>query len=278
MSTVLARRISTVAAASTPSVPLEPAWTHHLKLLQVWQWTGWPYNFEGALDLCEDMGYTGLLVKALDGKYWMGDIETSPIAVGSVRDCHELWQIAFSRGLYLMFWTNPRQADWQAQANITADIALATDGVLLDIEPYDQFWGAWAPEGLAKSFMEAIRARAPGAYVGLQPDPRTNALASLRIAEWLDLADGMWGQHYWSDFGTSPQAELAQAKELGNLFAIPVLPTVPGNYQGVWPLDEISEFPGFAVWRAGSTPVNTLIALGSVPVAGLETTKIGRRP
>ena len=279
MSTSFMRRAAVASASKSSYVPFQPdGWVHDLKLIQVWQWADLPYNFDGALTLCEDLGMTGLLIKALDGKYWMGDIEPSPIAVSSVRDCHELWQRAFERGLYVFFWTNPRQADWQAQANTTADIALASDGVLLDIEPYAEFWGAWAEVGLARRFMQAIRARAADAYVALQPDPRTNALQALRIAEWTEQADGVWGQHYWNDFHTDPEAELAHARDLGQVLGTPICPTLPGNYGGAYPLDTISTFPGFAVWRAGSTPMSTLIALGNTPVAGLTTKKIGRRP
>lgn len=278
MSTSTMRRAMSVASSRHLVSHETETWTHYLKLIQIWQWADLPYSFDGALSLCEDLGMTGLLIKALDGKYWMGDIDPSPIAVGSVRDCHELWQRAFERGLYVFFWTNPRQSDWQAQASITADIALATDGALLDIEPYDQFWGAWAQAGLARSFMQAIRARAPDAYVALQPDPRTNALQALRIAEWNEYSDGLWGQHYWNDFQTDPQAELQHARDLGQVFGTPICPTLPGNYGGTYPLATISTFPGFAVWRAGSTPMSTLIALGNTPVAGLSTKKIGRRP
>lgn len=277
MTTALGRRIvaqHTGGVATADPVPT----THALKLLQIWQWEGWPCSFEGALDLCEDLGFTGLLIKALDGKYWMGDIDSSPIAVGRLHDCQALWQLAYDRSLYCFFWTNPRQSDVLAQATLTAAIASVSDGVLLDIEPYDQFWGAWAPVGLATQFMQAIRQFSPYAYVGLQPDPRTNALAALRINEWTAYADSVWGQHYWSDFGTDPEQELMHAEALSSVLGLPVLPTLPGNYGGTWPTSTISTFPGFAVWRAGSTPTSTLIQLGALPVAGLASTKIARRP
>jgi len=87
------------------------------------------------------------------------------------------------------------------------------------------------------------------------------------------LDDAMMGQHYWSDFHTDPEAELALAYDLGNMLGIVVLPTLPGNAPGTWPLNTIAKFPGFCVWRDGTTPEQTLAQLGALQVAGLQTNK-----
>lgn len=268
MTTALGRRIASQQAlgGSTP-----PTKMHYLKLLQVWQWGD--THPEPLMAAARSYGFTGLLVKALDGPQWMDNYDMSPDALGSVADVQHQADMAHDMGLYYFCWTNPRQFQIDVQTDLTAQIAQHCDGVLLDIEPYNQFWGAWAEIGLAARFMTLLRSKAPHAYIGLQPDPRAAALASLRIAEWLPLADSIWGQHYWNDFGTDPTQELAAASIMSKVYSVPVLPTLPGNASG-FPLDRISTFPGFAVWRSGTTPEATLTALGNLPVAGITSDKL----
>jgi hypothetical protein len=243
-----------------------------LRLLQVWQWEG--STLMQAIQICKQYGFTGLLVKALDGASWMSQFDPSKDAIGSVGEVQWQAEIAHLAGLYYFAWTNPLQDNLAVQADQTAQIANACDGVFLDVEPYNQFWGPNAPAGLASSYMQAIRDDAPDAFIALQPDPRPSALQAIRIDEWLPYCDAMAGQHYFSDFGSDPRAELALAVLLGHAHHIPILPTLPGNASGIWPTDLISAFPGFVVWRMGSTSTATLARLGVLPVAGLETSKI----
>ena len=249
---------------------------HYLKLLQVWQWEN-SQTIDSVLDQAVAYGFTGLLVKALDGPYWMGQIDPSSEALGSVADVAIHTRKARERGLYYFCWTNPRQFEIAQQTSLTAGCANASDGVFLDIEPYSQFWGPWAQIGLAALFMAQLTEKT-NSFIALQPDPRVNALASLRISEWIPKADAISGQHYWSDFNSDPTEQLVHALALGNLYSMPSLPTLPGNapYES-FPTNAISAFPGFAVWRLGSTPSRTLSMLGSLPVAGLVSDKLRPR-
>ena len=267
MSTATGRRVGAqpLETVLPPAVP-----RHHLKLLQVWQWGS--STIDSVLDVAQANGFTGLLVKSLDGPYWMGDIDPSDQALGGPDDVSRQTEKARARGMYYFCWTNPRQFEIPAQAELTAQCANASDGVFLDIEPYAQFWGPWAAVGLAASFMEQLRSRT-ASFIALQPDPRINALAALRITEWVPQADAISGQHYWNDFHSDPRDELVHAAALAQLYGKPVLPTLPGNADS-FPADAISAFPGFAVWRYGSTPDETLAWLGSIPVAGLVSSKL----
>lgn len=273
MTTALGRRIASQQSFGSVSTTPPAITVHYLKLLQVWQWGN--TTLQSVLDQARSYGFTGLLVKALDGPNWMGDFDDSPDALSSVTDVQRQAGVAHSQGMYYFAWTNPRQFQIQLQTDLTAEVANACDGVLLDIEPYTQFWGPWAPIGLAAQFMTLLREKAPRAYIGLQPDPRVSALASLRISEWVPLADSIWGQHYWNDFQSDPTEELVHAAALGMLYSMPVLPTLPGNGTG-FPLDAISKFPGFAVWRSGTTPEATLALLGQLPVAGTISDKLAK--
>lgn len=268
MSTALGRRTASVQQTTTVVPPAVAC--HYLKLLQVWQWNSG--TIDSVLDLAQANGFTGLLVKALDGPYWMGDIDPSHEALSNSADVSRQTSAARARGMYYFTWTNPRQFSLAQQAELTAQCAESSDGVFLDIEPYSQFWGPWAAVGLAENFMSQIRAKTD-AFIALQPDPRLNALAALRISEWTPTVDAISGQHYWSDFHTEPRDELVHAASLGALYGLPSLPTLPGNALS-FPADAISTFPGFAVWRYGSTPDQTLALLGSLPVTGLVSDKL----
>jgi len=273
LSTSLVRRItaSNVSRATLEPEPV-PTDTHYLKLLQVWQW-GQQTPQSVALR-CKRYGFTGVTVKALDGTAWMDNFDGSAAALGSYQEIDQQASYFHEQGLYYFVWTNPLQPNWQTQADMTAMIVEDTlaDGLMLDIEPYAQFWGPWAQQGLGEQFMQRIRHGTTG-WVALQPDPRVSALQSLRISEWVPYADAMMGQHYWSDFHTDPEAELFLALELGSVLGIVVLPTLPGNAPGTWPLNTIAKFPGFCVWRDGTTPEQTLAQLGALQVAGLQTNK-----
>lgn len=260
---------------SPPPLPTPPG-THFLRLLQIWQWEG--QSLLGVINLCEQYGFTGLLVKALDGTSWMSQFDSHPDALGSVSEVRSQADVVHDANLNYFTWTNPLQKDYLAQATLTARISEACDGVFLDVEPYAQFWGATAPVGRAREFMETLRGVSPDAFVVLQPDPRPARLAEIRVEEWLPYCDALSGQHYWSDFQSSPTGELLRAKALGETWNVPVLPTLPGNAPFLsFPLDLISSFPGFVVWRMGSTPGHTLATLGGLSVAGLHSNKIPQR-
>jgi hypothetical protein len=221
-------------------------------------------------------GLTGLVVKALDGADWMTTYDHSVDALGSVHAVLEQTAIAHTAGLYFFCWTNPRHdVDMTAEVSLTASIANACDGVFLDVEPYRQFWGGYAPVGLATAFMESVRELAPTAFIALQPDPRPNALEQIRIDEWLQFVDALAGQHYWTDFGTDSTDELQSGIALGRQVDKPILPTLPGDATGASvPVDMLTELPGFVVWRMGTADTDLLEALASVEVAGLASTSL----
>lgn len=266
----MVRRV-TAAQHSAKGIPSTTS-VHYLKLMQLWQWAP-VFTPVGLVETCRQYGFTGVTVKALDGVHWMGTIESSQYALSSYNDV--AYQAAYfhSQGLYYFVWTNPLQPNWERQADMTASLLdTGIDGVMLDVEPYAQFWGPYAPVGLATSFMERIRASSDR-WIGLQPDPRPMALQAIRVGEWINHCDAMLGQHYWSDFNTDAGAELAHAASLGNVLGIPVLPTLPGNATGAFPTNQISGFPGYCIWRYGTTPASRMAELGSLPVAGLTTAK-----
>ncbi|MBI4497559.1 MAG: hypothetical protein HY689_06670 [Chloroflexi bacterium] len=203
------------------------------KLLQVWQWnTQAEQTVAAVVRVCRTAGFTGMVVKALDGATWMGRVDPTPAALRSVDDARRQAEESHAAGLVYAVWTIPRDRDLAEQARLTAALAAAPeiDAVFLDVEPYlPSFWGAWRPAGRARDFMERIRAAAPDAALVLQPDPRPGRLAEIRPDEWLPYTSALAGQHYFHLFETDPAEEMARALALGEQWGLPVYPTLPGE-------------------------------------------------
>lgn len=250
-----------------------------LKLLQIFQY-GPPYAMETelgeALATAVQYGFTGVVVKALDGVDWMARFDPTRDALDSIDAVAAQAAKAHSLGLYYFCWTNPRHdVDMTLEVSLTASTARACDGLFLDTEPYRQFWGAGSPPGLAEAFMGSLRQQAPDAFLGLQPDPRPAALQQIRVDEWLPFVDVLAGQHYWTDFGSDARKELEYAMQLGRSAGLPLLPTLPGNANArTIPLDVVEQFPGFIVWRLGTTGPDVLNTIGGCPVIGLASPRL----
>src|SRR4051794_34451564 len=148
-----------------------------MRALQLWQYQGGQaeQTLDDALNTCLQFGFDTLLVKALDGTMWMGAVDGGADALRSLDDVARQSQYANSRGVRFLCWTNPLQAEMMQQADMSAAIANACDGVVFDTEPYDHFLGSYPPVGLCASFMQRVRSQVDQSKVlGLQPDPREN--------------------------------------------------------------------------------------------------------
>jgi hypothetical protein len=251
-----------------------------MRALQIWQY-GPPAQAEVTLDdainTCHDYSFDTLLVKALDGTMWMGVVDGHPDALRSLDDVARCAQYANARGVRFVCWTNPLQADMQLQADMSAAIANACDGVVFDTEPYDHFLGSYPPVGLCASFMQRVRSQVEQSKIlGLQPDPRENALQEVRFYdEWApNGATHYLPQDYVSDFYFTPTADhmralLNRSAQIGQQFGLVVMPTLPGNCgdTGLFAADTLQQFGSFASWRMGSTPPDALTFLGGTALS-----------
>jgi hypothetical protein len=238
-----------------PAAPAPPDAPTDLRILQVWQ------NFDAAqvAAFCANAGLNAVMVKALDGTFWMGDRyagnPASPAAVAAQR------AFFHSLGIRYGVWSNPLYGDdafLQAQAAETAAAALQADFLALDTEPYgEHFWGANRPAGAAETFMQRVREGAPEATLYWQPDPRPARLAELRPGEWAPYMNGWMGQHYWPDFGTTPEEEVANAANQHARWtpAGKLLPTfslsdaTPGEMERAGRAAQGVGADGFVLWR-----------------------------
>ncbi|HEY3058845.1 MAG TPA: hypothetical protein VGL99_07735 [Chloroflexota bacterium] len=251
-----------------------------MKLLQLWKFGGSGRdadNLADAIGRAQQHGFDGLLVKALDGTEWMSAFDSGADAIASSDQVAAQRDACHAAGLKYYVWTNPlHNVDLDVQATRTAAAALASDGIFLDVEPFagpPPFWGPLRPPGLADGFMRRVRELAPDVWIALQPDPRPGRLAEIRPEEWFPYINAFAGQHYWTDFSPSAESwatrarlELSNAAEIGRHWNKPVLPTLPGiSNATAFPIDMLRDFPGFVVFRLGTTSSESLNLLGSIP-------------
>lgn len=198
-----------------PEKPMPTDLFNDFRCLQVWQ------NFDSAevATFCAEAGLNAVMVKALDGAWWMGTPDASgqrkysgnPASgeeVGAMRDFFH------SVGLRFGVWTNPlfgNDAFLEQQAVMTATAATWADFIALDTEPYDQFWGSNRTPGKAERFVNRVRELATNAPIIWQPDPRPNQIALLRPEEWASVMNAWGGQHYFSVFDELPETEVLNA-------------------------------------------------------------------
>lgn len=247
------------------SGPLPP----RQRLLQVWQYDGWGFN--DVLDIAKTHGFTGVLVKAMDGNNWMATFDAAPSALRSLSLMQRQRELARNEGLSYYAWCIPLWEDRVSTPEIYGKIANDCDGLFLDVEPFPRFWRAYHLEGAADAFMQAVRAVAPSAKIVLQPDPRSPHLNGIRSQEWIRYCDGFSGQHYFPTFGTSPQDEVDRVigiqevllnKPLG--YMIPTLPldAPPDQLEEMVSLLTAFGIHSWVAWRLGTGDNTTLDILG----------------
>jgi hypothetical protein len=250
-----------------------------MRCLQIWQYSGAQaeQTLDAAIDTCLTYGFDTLLVKALDGTMWMGAVDSGADALRTLDDVALQSQYANARGIRFVCWTNPLQADMMQQADMSAAIANACDGVAFDTEPYAGFLGAYPPVGLCASFMQRVRSQVDQSkIIALQPDPRENALLEVRFwDEWApNGATHYMPQDYVTDFYFNPTADLMRAllnrtAEVAAQTGLVAMPTLPGNCgdNGLFAADTLQQFAGFVSWRMGTTPPDALSFLGGTTLS-----------
>lgn len=250
--------------------------------LQVWMY-GNGYAAESTLDeacqLAVQYKLTGICEKALDGTTWMGHIPNGPRLIGASAVA-EHRALAESYGLTYSVWTNPLWGDrahLAQQAQIYAAAGRAAGILVLDVEPYDLFWGANRPHGDATFFLDTLRHAAMDLPIVFQPDPRPARLAELRAEEWFPYANVYAGQHYWNAFGTTPTSEMGAAVDVCNQYEFEgeIAPTLPGDaapYEVSSALisAELDGHQGVFVWRMGIAGPDVLDVLATSSFAKPE--------
>lgn len=201
--------------------------------VQQWQYggsTAAEQSIDDTIQLALEYRAAGILEKVMDGLTWMGDI--APGSPAQMLDVIQHQKRCRDEGLIYIPWINPLWGDeayLMQQARQYAAIGRDCGYLAWDTEPYEHFWGANRPAGDAARMLDEFRRLAPSCVNIWQPDPRPGRLAELRPDEWAPYMNVIAGQHYWDDFGTSPDAEMVRADGLSQSFGLPCAPTISAS-------------------------------------------------
>ena len=178
-------------------------------------------DMSGVAQAIEDLFGRGnqLWIKLADGARYMGEFKYTPeqFAIRSVQDATDQVMTLSEHGTLTRFWCVPLGLDnWKQEVKILTNVMAGVGpvralGIILDIEPYDRFWGHGRPEGLASQWVSELKqGLLPGQQIWLSADTRANKLAEIRWREWEPYVDHLQAQTYWNIFkmGVQPSIEM----------------------------------------------------------------------
>jgi hypothetical protein len=193
------------------------------------------WRLDQVIAFCQDTGLAGLAVKTSHGfnrqtnRLSSGVNPDNPATAAAIAGQRARVNAA---GLIYATWSCPSHLLGQeaAQAQVIAEAANNSDLHLLDVEDGPDFWGSFLPVGDARRLMEEVRARAPEAYLVLQPDPRPDHLAAVRPEEWVPHVNALAGQWYWTTFRRAVGSVVDEAiTQFGDVPSLDEIPTFPGD-------------------------------------------------
>jgi hypothetical protein len=182
-----------------------------------------------AAALCARGGFRAWCPKCADGDALEGTFdERGELAVVELADVDRLVAAFRAHAIAVEPWVVYRGIAPADEATLHAEIAARTGVLLVDFE--------WRYAGFADhgtwddfvSYCRRLRQGAGNAKLVLCPDPRQERRGDFPLAEVAPFFDAVADQCYWTDFGTSARAELAQ--DLGmNHAGLAQCPVVPAN-------------------------------------------------
>jgi hypothetical protein len=206
-------------------------------------------------------------VKTHDGRYWMGDIYSHPLAPRSTDGVKNLKRIYEDQGIGFVPWCVPTGRNPNAEAALAISVLRITGKLVLDVEPYNWFWtGPWSN---LHPYMQAIRAAVPNAWICLSMDPRygtygrytVDKFVDIHFEEWLPYINAVAPQDYWGDFGVDPVWEIehswARLKDTGKevIFTLPAVTDPNLLRAGLTRAVELgcrqSPYGAVSLWRRG---------------------------
>lgn len=169
-------------------------------------------------------------VKTSDGPYWMGEWDSSAMAINGPQDIARWVQVLARYNLEFHAWCVPTGVDIDREAAIVA-AACNVPGVksmILDVEPYAGFWSA-GREGVRPYGIKLRQAIDRSFHVGMSMDPRPWHYSSIFPEEWLPFVNSVHPQTYWKTFRQSPEEALEQTYNTWGAYGRPVIPALQGD-------------------------------------------------
>lgn len=163
-----------------------------------------------------------MCIKVANGVSYEGELANSlPWAAPSdIASASKITSAITSAGCSVRFWAVPfGLSNWGMEIHKLISICVETDpapsGLVLDIEPYKNFWNSRHPAGFAKTYAS----RLAGGLNKDQPlwmstDVRGNKLNEIRWSEWEPHISCLTAQCYWPAF-QRPAIESLEICEAG---------------------------------------------------------------
>jgi hypothetical protein len=279
-----AREGTTIYLATTrvgaPPIPVGPTPYDTKNALWLWHPTG--TTVAAFLQRLDNVAVNALFVKTSDGANWQGVNDPHPTLGIFNADSVQMWvdELA-ARGDDFHAWAvlNGLDVDGEAQRIIDVCNVPGVKSIILDIEPYADFWQG--PRENVRAIMQKVRASIPtGFHIGISIDPRPQHYAAIFSDDWKPFVDSVHPQCYWVTFQEPPDVVLQTAYNTWAGFGKPIIPVLQGN---AVPADIVAarrlavstyKAQGLSFWRDGVMDAAQLAAMDDTPdpVETLETT------
>ena len=268
--------IDAIGAQPSPHQP-----TPYDGKVAVWHWKGNAVSEDTPEELVENIKgkapeVNQIWVKVTNGSRWMRYYDTSDMAIGGP-DSIDQWVAACQAvGIEFHAWCVPLGLNVKAEAALIVE-ACKRPGVvslILDIEPYDDYWQGGA--AAVRPFMLALR-RGLGTrfHIGLSVDPRSQHYHTVHPNEWNPFVDSLHPQSYWDTFRRTPEETLSEVWQVWGGFNKPIIPVLSGTADAGEQADahtlatQVHGAKGVSWWRHGVishwSAINTPIDLRSSP-------------
>jgi murein DD-endopeptidase MepM/ murein hydrolase activator NlpD len=219
-------------AVTPPDEGVETPYDGHVA---IWHWKGQSVPENTIEELAANIkrlapNVNAVWVKTSDGSNWMGDFDTSQMAIHGPDDVKRWVQVLADHGLEFHAWCVPQGLDVAAETSIIADVCNVpgVKSMILDVEPYQGFWQG-ERDGV-RPYMMAIRRAIGGDYhIGMTVDPRSQHFQSIFPDEWFPFVNSIHTQSYWATFRKTPEQTLQETYDVWGTYGRPVLPVLQGD-------------------------------------------------
>lgn len=202
----------------------------------IWSWQ-WNMNRVASIeDACETLlayGYRDVYAKALDGQYWMGMFDSSPLAPRNAGHAAVISDAFDHNGVNLHWWTVPRGVNLTLELQqLGSLLEMHPHSLILDIEPYDEFWTGILDD--VHRYVEFLHHYETP--VALAPDARYPHWQNLHGDVWAQAAQAIMPQLYWPSF-EQPWSIATERMYAGLGTGLPIYPIIQADSKS-WEIED----------------------------------------
>ncbi|MCY3779526.1 MAG: peptidoglycan DD-metalloendopeptidase family protein [Chloroflexi bacterium] len=268
--------IDAIGAMPSPHKP-----TPYDGKVAIWHWKGTTVPENTASALLDTIkrnapNVSQIWVKITNGTNWMGNYDSSDMAITGTASIDQWVTACQVAGMEFHVWAVPLGLNVDAEAALIIEACKrpGVQSLILDIEPYDDYWQGGS--SAIRPFMLALR-RGLGTrfHIGLSVDPRPQHYRTIFPQEWSPFVDSVHPQTYWNTFRRTPEETLSSVWRVWAGFDKPIIPALEGTAVAQEQTEahtlatQVHGAKGLSWWRQGVishwTGVNTPIELSGSP-------------